>query len=59
MLDHLGKREAAEVIRKAVAKVIAEGKNVTYDLKPTPDDPSAVGTKEMADAVIEEISKLG
>jgi len=38
-----------------VAAVIAEGKNVTYDLKPDRDDPTAVGTSQMADAVIEEI----
>jgi len=35
--------------------VIAEGKSVTYDLKPSRDDPTAVGTSEMADAVIEKM----
>jgi isocitrate dehydrogenase (NAD+) len=58
MLEHLNEFEAAERIRQAVAKVVAEGKRVTYDLKPDPSDPSAVGTKEMADAVIEELTKL-
>ena len=52
MLRHLGERTAAERIEKAIADVIAEGKNVTYDLKPTRDDPTAVGTAEMADAII-------
>jgi isocitrate dehydrogenase (NAD+) len=39
-------------VETAVAAVIASGKNVTYDLKPTRDDPTAVGTQEMADAII-------
>jgi len=36
----------------AIAAVIAEGKSVTYDMKPTRDDPTAVGTSDVADAVI-------
>ena len=52
MLQHLGERKAAERLEKAVAAVIAEGKDVTYDLKPDPNDPTAVGTAEMADAII-------
>ncbi len=52
MLRHLGERQAAERVEAAVAKVIAEGRNVTYDLKPSRDDPTAVGTQEMADAII-------
>jgi isocitrate dehydrogenase (NAD+) len=52
MLRHLGEREAAERVQNAVAAVIADGRHVTYDLKPTRDDPSAVGTQEMADAII-------
>jgi len=40
-----------------VAKVIAEGKEVTYDLKPTPDDPTAVGTSQFADAIIRELQR--
>jgi isocitrate dehydrogenase (NAD+) len=31
--------------------VIAEGKDVTYDMKPSRDDPTAVGTQEMAAAI--------
>jgi isocitrate dehydrogenase (NAD+) len=51
MLRHLGELDAADRLEKAVAAVIAEGKNVTYDLKPHRDDPTAVGTREMADAI--------
>jgi isocitrate dehydrogenase (NAD+) len=52
MLRHLGERAAAEQVEAGVAAVIAEGKSVTYDLKRRRDDPTAVGTKEMADAII-------
>jgi isocitrate dehydrogenase (NAD+) len=52
MLRHLGEKEAADRVQEAVAAVIAEGENVTYDMKPTRDDPTAVGTQEMADAII-------
>jgi isocitrate dehydrogenase (NAD+) len=53
MLRHLGELEAAGRVEAAVAQVIAEGRHVTYDLKPARDDPSAVGTREMADAIIQ------
>jgi isocitrate dehydrogenase (NAD+) len=53
MLRHLGEKAAADRVEKAVRAVIAEGTNVTYDLKTRRDDPSAVGTREMADAIIE------
>jgi isocitrate dehydrogenase (NAD+) len=52
MLRHLGETEAARRLEDAVATVIREGRSVTYDLKPQRDDPSAVGTQEMADAII-------
>ncbi len=52
MLNYLGEKDAANALYNAVQAVIAEGKNVTYDLKPSREDPSAVGTKEMADAII-------
>ncbi len=58
MLRHLGERDAADRLEKAIAQVIAEGKNVTYDLKPRPDDPTAVGTSHVADAVIEKLHGL-
>ncbi len=56
MLRHLGEIDAAERVEGAVAAVIAEGKDVTYDLKPNRDDPTAVGTDKMADAVIKAMS---
>jgi isocitrate dehydrogenase (NAD+) len=52
MLRHLGETRAAERLEKAVSKVIADGKQVTYDLKARRDDPTAVGTQRMADAVV-------
>ncbi|MGO8948565.1 MAG: isocitrate/isopropylmalate dehydrogenase family protein [Ktedonobacterales bacterium] len=55
MLRYLKEREAAARLENALASVIAEGKNVTYDLKPRPDDPTAVGTSQVADAIIEKM----
>ena len=55
MLEHLGERDAARRLEAAVAAVIAEGENVTYDLKPSRDDPTAVGTAEYADAIIDKL----
>ncbi|MEI6502884.1 MAG: isocitrate/isopropylmalate dehydrogenase family protein [Armatimonadota bacterium] len=52
MLRHLGEEDAANRLEAAVAQVMAEGKSVTYDMKPDRDDPTAVGTSEMADAII-------
>ncbi len=52
MLRHLGESKAADRVEQAVAAVIAEGKSVTYDLKPTRDDPTAVGTREMGEAIV-------
>jgi len=52
MLDHLGEAEAARRLENAVAKVIKQGKDVTYDMKPNRDDPTAVGTLGMARAII-------
>ncbi len=56
MLRYLKEEDAAQRLEKAVAAVIAEGKDVTYDMKPHRDDPTAVGTREMADAIC---AKLG
>jgi isocitrate dehydrogenase (NAD+) len=56
MLRHLGEGEAADRMENAIASVIKKGDKVTYDLKPTRDDPTAVGTSEYADAVIEEMN---
>jgi isocitrate dehydrogenase (NAD+) len=52
MLRYLKEREAAARLENALAAVIVEGKDVTYDLKPRPDDPTAVGTSQVADAII-------
>ena len=52
MLEHLGEKDAARRLEQAVAATIAEGKCVTYDLKPNRDDPTAVGTREMGQAII-------
>jgi isocitrate dehydrogenase (NAD+) len=52
MLEYLGEKEASRRLDKAVSDVIAEGKYVTYDLKPDRNDPTAVGTSQMADAII-------
>ena len=52
MLEHMGEADAAVRLEKAIADVIAEGKSVTYDMKPSRDDPTAVGTSEMADAIV-------
>jgi len=56
MLRHMGKMAEADKLENAVAAVIAEGKSVTYDMKPHRDDPTAVGTSQMADAIIEKIT---
>ena len=53
MLEHLGEQEAAQRLEDAVATVIREGRSVTYDMKPTRDDPTAVGTSEVADAIVD------
>ena len=52
MLRHIGEQDAAERVEAAVAEVIREGTEVTYDFKSDRNDPSAVGTQEMADAII-------
>src|SRR5438552_141288 len=55
MLRHIGEREPGDRLEKAIASVVAEGRDVTYDLKADRDDPTAVGTKEFADAVIKRM----
>jgi isocitrate dehydrogenase (NAD+) len=56
MLRHIDEVEAADRMEDAIAEVIRKGEKVTYDLKPTRDDPTAVGTSQFADAVIEEMN---
>jgi isocitrate dehydrogenase (NAD+) len=55
MLRHIGETQAADQLEKAIAAVIKEGKNVTYDMKARRDDPTAVGTSQVADAVIKKL----
>ncbi len=55
MLRHLKETEAADRLEHAIARVIREGRRVTYDMKADREDPTAVGTREVADAVIEAI----
>ncbi|HVA31116.1 MAG TPA: isocitrate/isopropylmalate family dehydrogenase, partial [Gaiellaceae bacterium] len=55
MLRHLDEMDAALRLEHAISAVIAEGKSVTYDMKPSRDDPTAVGTSEVADAIIEKL----
>ena len=55
MLRHLGEDRAADAVEGAIKEVIEEGRYVTYDMKPSPDDPTAVGTSEMAEAIIKKI----
>jgi len=57
MLKHIGEKKYADMLESAVAENIREGKYVTYDLKSRRDDPTAVGTNEFANAVVEKIKK--
>ena len=56
MLRHLKEWDAADRMESAIAEVIVEGRSVTYDMKPHRDDPTAVGTSEVADAIIEKLA---
>ena len=55
MLQYLKETEAADRLEKAIAEVIVEGKDVTYDMKADRNDPTAVGTSGVADALIEKL----
>jgi len=54
LLHHLEEKKAADRLERAIAGVIAEGKSVTYDI--IPDGALAVGTSQVADAVIEKLA---
>jgi isocitrate dehydrogenase (NAD+) len=58
MLRHINEIKAADILEKAISSVIKEGKYVTYDLKADRNDPTAVGTSEMADAIVRKIKEL-
>lgn len=55
MLRHLDEHDAANRLENAIADVIAESRNVTYDLKPE-NPETAVGTSQVADAVISRMT---
>ena len=55
MLRHLGHQDAARRLQRAIATVIEQGKDVTYDMKPDRDDPTAASTSRVAEAVIEKM----
>jgi isocitrate dehydrogenase (NAD+) len=55
MLRYLNETDAADRLERAIMAVIAEGKDVTYDMKPDRNDPTSVGTAEMADAIIRKM----
>ena len=57
MLRYINERHAADRLEAAIADVITEGKSVTYDLKPHRDDPTTVGTSEMANAIIDRLKE--
>src|SRR3989344_14105 len=57
MLNYLGETAAAKKMGDAIKEIFAEGKYVTYDMKPFRDDPTAVGTSEMGDAIIEKMNR--
>lgn len=55
MLRYLKEKERADLLEWAIAEVIREGKKVTYDMKPSPDDPTASSTWEVGEAIIEKL----
>ena len=56
MLNHIGETGRADRLEKAVAAIIEEGRYVTYDMKPTPDDPTAATTSMVAEAIVKKLS---
>ena len=55
MLKYINEEKAAQKLENAFKEVLKEGRSVTYDLKPNRDDPTSVGTREMADAIIRKL----
>lgn len=55
MLRYLKETDAADRMENAIAEVIREGKDVTYDMKADRDDPTAVGTSGVADALVKKL----
>jgi isocitrate dehydrogenase (NAD+) len=57
MLNHLGETYAANMLEGAIAETIREGKAVTYDMKADRNDPTSVGTSEVADAIVTRLER--
>jgi isocitrate dehydrogenase (NAD+) len=57
MLRHIGEQDAGDRLEAAIAAIIAAGESVTYDMKPSRDDPTSVGTSQVADAIIAELER--
>jgi len=55
MLRYLGEKEAADKVENSIAQVVVEGSSLTYDMKPDRNDPTVVGTSQVADAVIKKL----
>jgi isocitrate dehydrogenase (NAD+) len=55
MLRHLGEAEAGDRLEDAVAGVLADGVDVTPDLRGPGDERPSVGTRRMAEAVAERL----
>jgi len=58
MLHYLGQKREAEILEKAVKRVIEEGKVVTYDLRQDRDKNKAAGTQEMAEEIAEKVREI-
>jgi len=59
MLRHLKEAAAADAVEAAIADVIREGRSLTYDMKASRSDPTAVGTSQVADALVERLTAGG
>ena len=57
MLEYLGWKDAAQLVRDAVEQTISEG-TVTYDLHRQTEGATKVATSEFADAIVENIESL-
>jgi len=55
LLRHLGETDAGDRLEAAIAGVLADGVDVTPDLRGPGDDRPAVGTRRMAEAVTERL----
>jgi isocitrate dehydrogenase (NAD+) len=56
MLRYIGEKDAADRLEASISSVIKEGKSVTYDMKPSPDDPTSATTSGVADAVVSNLN---